>query len=190
MLEPPKDQIPTEGKVFDMETMDNQQVTLNEASLGWMGGIWDGEGSFSTIFHKNMKTVHPRVSIVNTDANILSRICKILDLMNIHYYMYEKGRGGFAGSNKQCYNIQINRLNEIGLFINYILPYLVGKKAQAELLKRFIDTRLKRRTLVTRNSDCKYTSEELEMLAQVCDLNGNIHGTSETLRAEAKNRLR
>ena len=66
-----------------------------------------------------------------------------------------------------------------------MLPYLVGKKAQAQLLKRFISSRLARKIPGKKNNgNIPYSRDELEALATLSELNGNQQGTSETIRAE------
>jgi len=169
-------------------TIDNQQVTQTEAA--WLAGIWDGEGSFGTCYaNKNTsKNFGIRISVVNSDATILKKITDILDKADIGYHVQEKGYGAFPGSHKQVWAIRIGKYKQGAMALDLMMPYLSGKLSRAQLLKKFINSRLSRIQKVSRNSDCPYSKEELELLANICDLNGNQRGTSETIRAEIANR--
>ena len=165
--------------------MDNPQVTATE--IAWLAGIWDGEGTISVCYGQK-HIASPRVSVVNTNPSIIRRVCEILDGLGIGHRLLEKGQGGFPGSHKQCWIITVERLANAARFLLHLDPYLIGKIEQARLLRRFLDSRLLRRAGVKRNSDAPYTSEELELLVKVVDLNGNQRGTSETIREVAEHR--
>lgn len=181
--------------------MGNQQVT--SAQLAWLAGIWDGEGSIS--FRANMlrketeKTYpqfSPRVTMVNTNTAILREVMNILDALDIHYYLREKGPGGFEGSKKQCWLISMETLSNCAKLLVAIRPYLIGKSFQADLLMRFITSRIQRNPnrkgfKKKDHSLYDYTREELESLDNILVANGMIHkarGTSEIIRRALEKR--
>lgn len=167
--------------------MGNQQVTREQ--IAWLAGIWDGEGTFSVRCSRVNKGKYsqysPNISVVNSNAAIINEVVKILSDLNIPYHAVEKGRGGFEGSSRQCYVIAFCTLSAANKFLPIIIPFLVGKRPQAELMKRFVDSRIARRNKVSRNSECEYNKEELNALAKIYDLNGNQRGSSETTRQAA-----
>lgn len=167
--------------------MDNQQVT--QADLGWLGGIIDGEGSIAVRWGRKINQFSPRLQIYNTNPIIIQRCCNILDSIGVAYNVRERGEGGFEGSKKQCWVILTERLGAAALAMNHLLPHIYGKRAQAILLKRFLDSRLSRLSKVKRNSDAPYSKEEMETLADIYQLNGDQRGTSETIRATIREKF-
>ena len=127
----------------------------------------------------------------NCNAAILNNVSRILDENGVAFHICEKSNGGYPGSGKRgpCYALQINSMSGCAKLLNLIIPHLVGKIEQAKLLARFLDSRIKRISGVKRVSMAPYNPEELELLAKVTDLNGNIRGCSETIR-EAINHVK
>ena len=168
--------------------MDNQQVTREE--IGWLAGIWDGEGTISVRRNNAIGQISPRMHIVNTNMLIIEKVVEILGNLDIRFYIAEKGQGGFEGSNRQCYIIGVQTMLYADKLINILYPYLIGKRVQAKLLKSFLSSRLNRKVVEGRN--CKYNDMELESIEKLYLSNGNQRGSSETIRemrlALAKNR--
>ena len=178
--------------------MDNQQITQTE--LAWLAGIWDGEGTIS--LRRNLNNagrqgalqVSPRVSMVNTNAAILERVCDILNRMDVHYYMREKGAGGFEGSHRQCWIIAVETLSQSIKLLTALRPFLIGKRFQADCLLQFVQSRLEKTarrkgmTSPTFNKQFAYTSEELGWCAQIVQANGDQRGISEAIRQAAVGR--
>lgn len=171
--------------------MDNPQGNFEVA---WLAGIWDGEGSIGVKQTTGRSSFSPRVSMVNTNPAILNRVCDILDGAGIGYHMNEKGEGGFPGSRKQCWTIQVGTMSGAFKFLSLIGDHLVGKKEQALLLRRFLDSRLKtmgngdiekgfRRKGGYGNKKIAYTPDELETVCQIYEANGDQRQSSETIRA-------
>lgn len=169
--------------------MDNQQVT--NVDLAWLAGIWDGEGTISCrkgVQQRGKKNPQfaPRVSMVNTDTQILHEVVRILDTLDIKYYFREKGVGGFEGSRKPCFIISVETLGNAARLLTAIRPYLRGKGFQADMMLKFVNSRLAKVKLRGRdNQKFAYSKDELEWLDSVIQANGNPRGTSETLREAA-----
>jgi hypothetical protein len=185
MLETPKAQDATKAKIPEMMTMDNQQATAID--LSWLAGIWDGEGTISV--RKNHKNCQysPRLQVVNTNPAMIRKICEIFDSLNVRYYLYEKKQspGAVLRATRQCWALHVQTLSHGAILLNALLPYLVAKREQAILLKRFIDSRLYRRSKVSRNSDAPYSAEELTALANLVKENGDQRKSSEAIRTSA-----
>jgi len=168
--------------------MGNPQVTQIE--IAWLAGIWDGEGTISVRRNKKINQFSPRVTMVNTNAAIIRKVADILTRMGIGHYLREKGEGGFSGSSRQCWIVSIETLEGAKQFLKNVRPLLVGKTYQAELLEMFVRSRISRRSLVTRNSECRYSEDELDAVTLLYRANGDQRGTSETVReASANNRV-
>jgi hypothetical protein len=148
------------------ETMDNQQVT--QTDLAWLAGIWDGEGHFSirrTMLSSKTPQYSPRLGIT---------------------YFREKGEGGFDGSSKQCWVIAIETMSNAVRAIVAVRPYLVGKCFQADCVLEYCERRLKVADRKRHNNDArKYTERDFKLIEMVFEANGDIRGTSETIRQDA-----
>lgn len=64
--------------------------------------------------------------------------------------------------------IKVNRLTELSKFLEIMIPYARGKKAQAEAVKEFVDSRIER-------TGCKYNArwneKERELVERLYILN-------------------
>lgn len=122
---------------FDAE---NQQATLSK--LSWLGGIIDGEGciSFHTVAGKQRKArpVTPKISIANTDMEMIDFIISVLDEYTVPYYV-ESRKGGKR--NKPSKAIIIKGCKRCLRFLPTIIPHLVNKRHRAELLYEFCQLR-------------------------------------------------
>ena len=158
--------------------MDNPQVT----AIAWLAGIWDGEGTISVRRNKRIKQISPRVSMVNTNPAIIQRVDELLTDLGVGHHVREKDQGGFEGSSRQCWIVSVETLGGACRLLNHLKPFLVGKLPQAELLGRFVASRMLRRQQVLRNSDCPYNEDELKAVQALYQVNGDQRGTSETIR--------
>ena len=169
--------------------MDNQQVTTHQ--LAWLAGIWDGEGSFCIVYDSNERYV-PRITLSNTDVVMINEIIKIFDKSNIHGNLWQETTSR-KQNHKKAYHITINKMNDVKVITELMLPYLISKKPRAELLIRFVNSRLKYKAKAKRDPETGkvrgiekqgYTEEEKSLYQQMKELNqvGIKVGTSETAR--------
>jgi hypothetical protein len=168
--------------------MGNQQVT--QTDLAWLAGIWDGEGTISIrrVVQKKAKTPQysPRVCVVNTDTKIISKVRSLLDSIGVRYYFAERDPGSFPGSNKQQWVISIDTLSHAKTFLVHIRPYLIGKSFQADCILEFCERRLKVANRKMHNNNVRaYDEKDYKLVENVYIANGDIRGTSETVRQDA-----
>ena len=158
--------------------MDNQQVTSHQ--LAWLAGIWDGEGTFSIIYQqKKKKDVYiARLTLSNTSELMINEILKILDKFNITGHLWKEQPR--KKEHKACYHITINKIENVKKCSELMLPYLVNKKAHAELLIRFTNSRLqyKKKPIKDKNNGRiigmetqGYSSKEKSFFEQLFELN-------------------
>lgn len=163
------------------KTMGNQQETTSITKFAWLGGIIDGEGSIGVtrmMSHRKNPTYTARVSVGNTNMAIISEICKILDLIGITGHLEKRQRSVKNNDKnwKDAIVIQISNIKGVKCLLDTIFPYLIGKKAHAELVLRFINSRLKNYELKDRKigspgPGCPYSKEELNLCEQLKELN-------------------
>jgi len=167
---------------------DNQQVTPEQ--IAWLAGIWDGEGTFVVSPLKNGKYYSAAASVVNTSPEMIRRITQILDGLEITGHLYlEKMR---TKKHKRCYHITIRNYKILKKFIILLLPYLVAKKKQAEILLKYIESRMGYKPIVLQDTLGRvmgmksqgYSAQEIGYYKQLKKLNafGISRGTSETIR--------
>lgn len=153
---------------------DNQQATPLE--LAYLAGVWDGEGSFGVSFMSGAirrkmgfsDAYHGAAAVVNQNEAIIVRVVQIMDALGVKAHIHtSRGRGG--GRWRDTYRIKVARYSELKKLIEALLPYLVGKKPHAELLLRFVNSRLSRMYLS--KGEKGYNEEELSLYEQLKKLN-------------------
>ena len=170
------------------ETMINQQVTTHQYAC--LAGIWDGEGSFCIVCGTNNK-YSPRISLSNTDVTMINEIIKIFDASGVHGHLWQETTSR-KPNHKKAYHITVNKMSDIKAMTELMLPYLISKKARAELLLRFVNSRLQYKAVANRDpktgrllgiKEQGYKEEEKTLYEQMKELNqvGIKVGTSETL---------
>lgn len=165
----------------------NPQVT--QTDLAWLAGICDGEGHFSirrVVLKSKTPQYSPRIGITNSNVQILSKVRFIIDALGIGHYFREKDEGGFAGSSKQCWVIAIETMTSAVKFITHIRPYLIGKGFQADCILEYCERRIKYFDRSKGNAARKYTERDYNLVRLVYEANGDIRGTSETIRQDAQ----
>lgn len=123
-------------------TMDNKQATPSETDLAYFAGIIDGEGWIGLLkkLRKNRWiTYHPCIRVTNTDPNIIEKIQSVWENLGVRGHLYEHTQGPSIVNGKPVMYIQIQKHSLIKITLEALIPFLVGKKARAIMLLRFID---------------------------------------------------
>ena len=158
MLENPKAVEPTTGNFDGLHNGQSAgQGPLTEAELGWLAGIWDGEGSITMFRHyEKGRENHfiPVICVVNTCHSIINHVVRLLDRAGIRLRVaiQHKADGKIA----QSYQVMTSKHSIIKKFLMLLTPYLIGKRPQAELLARFVDARLAALAKASCNREAKY----------------------------------
>ncbi|MCD6148481.1 LAGLIDADG family homing endonuclease [bacterium] len=123
--------------------------------LAYVAGFIDGEGSI-TISVDSKGCVTPRITITNIDIGALDfcreviggRICSCTP----------------RGNRRQQYQLHIYRLGDLQRALRMLLPYLIVKHEQGELLLKFVESRLSHKYE-------SYTPSEWELVEKIRELN-------------------
>lgn len=150
---------------------------MNEKQLSWLGGLWDGEGSITVwkaIRSNNAERYNPSLVLTNTSDLIINEATKILDLMGVRMHIILLKRDGTNA--KDCYQLTTRKLESVQRFCEVMIPYLIGKRPQAELTLRFIKSRLKNLEDVNgKGKGCwkksPYSEEEISLSEQLQRMN-------------------
>ena len=136
---------------------------MKETDLAYIAGFIDGEGSISIIHHATKsKGIRwdTRINITNTNKEVLEFISNILPVKHRLFYEDERRNPSW----KKRWYLVINRQKDIKLLLELIYSYLILKKKQAEIMLKFIDSRLSHRT-------GRYTEYEIELIKKLRKLN-------------------
>lgn len=159
--------------------MGNQQVT--ELELGWLAGIYDGDGyiGFSRQNTKKCPSIRPDVQLVNCDVEIIAKVIAILRKIGINPYIRERIHNKKDPNKKKWsrnFIVSFSRFAQIKRFIDTIGHALTGEKHyRAEIMIKLVNSRIPK----TRGNN--YTPEEralvdeyFEMIAKK-KIRGNTH---------------
>ena len=156
------------------ETIGNQQATGTE--LGWLAGIYDGEGyiGFSRQNSKKVRSIRPDVQLVNCDPDIILKAKDILNKIGINPYIRERVHNKAKFSRN--YMLQMSKFADIKKFIDSIGGLLTGeKKKRSDLMIKLVNSR------ITKTRQDRYTSYELALVDEYFSIlkgikiRGNTH---------------
>jgi hypothetical protein len=107
--------------------MDNR-----EASLAWLAGIIDGEGSICATFPKG-RNCRPRLAVYNSNWNIITAVKSAFQQITQKRYAALERTKLMPQSKLRQWMIQVQRPTEVTQILLAVYPYLVGKREQARL---------------------------------------------------------
>lgn len=167
----------------------NQQVKeVSETDLAYLAGSLDGEGCF-TIARKSDKrqggfSYSPAIYFTNTNAEYVARVCEIYDSIGVSGHIMTRKQPERTG-NREYYVITVGRLADIKRVVDILIPWLTAKHGQAQLLKRFVDSRIAK----GKGRYFTYTSDELSLVTQIRQLN-NPNGNKLRYPSESSEAIR
>lgn len=117
--------------------LDNQQATSRIA------GLYLGEGHFSLAkrLRNNGKwDISTEVGFSNQDPALVDLVCEFLEKHNIGHHI--------GMNNSTCYQVRVDKHENIKNLIDVLLPYLYGRKlAEAKLVYRFVTKAIAKRSI-------------------------------------------
>jgi len=108
---------------------------LSDIQIGYLAGIIDGEG-FITLTKSPDRQMQPRVGISNTDLDLMNTIADWVGDANI----LRESKG--SNRQKDAFRIQWQGRAKILEILEFIEPYLIVKKAHAQLVIAWIKFRM------------------------------------------------
>lgn len=113
---------------------DNQQERPATYDMGWVIGIFEGEGSVSLATGRHQEQVIPRISIANMDQAIIERVVEVLNNHRVPCYVYRKS---------DCTRIVISGAKRVKSFLEFVGPWVCGdKKLKCAVTLEWINSRL------------------------------------------------
>ncbi len=125
---------------------------MEERRVAWLAGFTDGEGTITICRineHKRGKYIssthfRPIYQIVNTNYASLQECQTILEHITGRRYTIKSKSFGCVEKKshwKDSYQLQVTKQQDMKLICQALIPYLIIKKLQAELLVKFIEIR-------------------------------------------------
>ena len=151
----------------------NQQERA-EADLHWLGGAFDGEGSFSLVFNGRTETATAMIRFTNTSEVMVAEVLRILDEHGLPRHVQQRDPNG---GTKQIWHISINGAKRSRRFLEVVMPYLRTKRKEAAIVWDFVQSRL------ARLPGAQYSTDEINWFLQLRELHGyRLRQSSETIR--------
>lgn len=104
--------------------------------LIWLAGFVDGEGTIGLFTQKNTGTIRVQFSLCNTKLVAMERAQDVISEIlgrRIEFTTVKDKRGY-----RPCHVIMVRTIQEVKLVCEALLPYLVGKRENAEIMLDFI----------------------------------------------------
>lgn len=160
------------------DTIGNQQAT--EVELGWLAGIFDGEGYIGLSYENRKKSrcVRPNLQLVNCDPDVILKTRNILIKIGINPHIRERVHDRQKWSRN--YILSMDRFASIKKFIDTVGHLLTGeKKKRAELMIALINSR------ITKTKKDQYDEYELSLVKRYFDtMKGvKIRGNTDKIRS-------
>lgn len=151
-----------------------------EKKIIWLAGLTDGEGTIAVFYNRenakwckneSYERLHAIYTIANTDPSIINEAQKILYEIGVTSQVFR--RTPQKPTHSVGINLNVRKLTHIKIVLERLHPYLIAKKAQAELTLRFIESRLNRPNfhIKRRNQHKPFTQEEFNLSKEITSLN-------------------
>jgi len=105
--------------------------------IGWLAGIIDGEGSIYAAIKDSYPYFRYSFQLVNTNRELLEKfqtiVQKICGNDGKFPIVPKKYTVGIVGK-KQCYALQVRRIDDLKGMLTAVLPHLTEKRTKAEYL--------------------------------------------------------
>ena len=168
----------------------NQQENL----LWWLCGIIDGEGCITINHHRLHKETkretllfQPIIVIVNTNKLLIDTCQEILKQSEIPFYVSFKSSPKANPNWKEKWQVMVVGLKRVSKALTILSPYIISKRQEANLVKRFCDLRLNAEKVKTSYGSlgyAPYNEENFKIIYEVA----KIHNRNpQRLYAEIRN---
>lgn len=156
--------------------MGNQQAT--DFEIGWLAGIYDGEGyiGLSRQNTKKTRSVRPDIQLVNCDPDVILKTRKILNMIGINPYIRERVHAKNQEKWSRNYILSMSKFIDVKKLIDTIGHLLTGEKQlRAALMIKLVNSR------ITKTRFDHYTEDELAIVNQYfttmkgAKIRGNTH---------------
>ena len=156
---------------------DNQQQTVSDVEIGWLGGFLEGEGSICLQIHRRSakegrKTgtirVTPKVIFTNTDRGMIDACVSILTRLGVGKYVCHSKPNNTKlcpKTSKEIHYVHISGMKRIKRLLDVLSPCLYGaKRSRCERLLLFVNRRLDQAECFDVGMNYKYDAEDVRLI--------------------------
>jgi len=119
---------------------------VNQADIGWLAGIIDGEGSITFNLNGRGFLTH-MVHIIGSDKTLLEKCVRIINQFNDGgvpvKILPKKYKIGIFKTNKPMFRIEIWRQGFLKNILPYLIPHLTEKKLRCQKLLHYLENHKK-----------------------------------------------
>lgn len=117
------------------EPRTSKRKRLRSLELAWLAGFIDGEGSiFLTVEYR--RVIKPNLNMDNTNRANIRQARRYVQRLTTHDIRPRIGNANRGY--RPCYSLRVHRANEIRVVLNAVMPWLVGRRRQAELMLEYL----------------------------------------------------
>lgn len=107
---------------------------MNVFKVAWLAGLTDGEGTITARCNKSGTYFIPTWSLGMTHLETMREVQRIVHMITGRKYRLYPQRGKHG--HKFCFKIMVGRKAAVAKLLETLLPFLVGKHQQAEIVLR------------------------------------------------------
>lgn len=147
-------------------------MKLSSRDRAYLAGICDGEGTI-TLRETGGRIVVYCIALTNTNADLIAGVIQILKKAGIRTYLSQYSGTHHRQGRKWTWQLLLAGIDNVKLYLRLIRPYLIGKKAQADLVLKFLENRKSGRRVGRKTEQDMFIYWSLRKL--------NQRGTSESV---------
>lgn len=152
--------------------MDNQQATNSIFLLGYFVAALEGEGTIGCYKGDKLGRYYkPTLKINNTEYSFIEKCMEACEALEFPYHVHTS----HPKLHKPCYALTIEGYKRLDKVLPKLIPFMVSKKKQAEILLDIIKIRLAI-PMTKGNSGREFGEKEKELVKQIQSLNSNKGG--------------
>lgn len=120
---------------------------LTSYQVGYIAGFMDGEGTFAIIKNKYRSEANyfPYITVTNTKKRPLEQIA---DWLKMGYVSIRHER--HPRNHSDTYTLRIQRIVDVRALVEFLKPYLIIKKEQAELVQELASIKANKKITILR----------------------------------------
>lgn len=122
------------------KTMGNQQERLSDFEIGWLAGVFDGEGYVGLSVNTTNRSIYPACKVTSTHLAFIQEVERLTKIIGIEYSFYE--RNPKQKNHSTSWTVDIRTCKRVKILIDVLLPHLILKKPHAEVILEFCNSRL------------------------------------------------
>lgn len=117
-----------------------REAGVTEAEMGWLAGIWDGEGTIgvTTRDYRGRTAWSVAIEFANTDRRIIDKAEALLQRLDVDFWEGEKPP---EGNCRRAWYVRARGCVSVWRLCREMAPFLVAKRERAAMMMEFSERR-------------------------------------------------